>query len=74
MNRPSPEPIPSYGERNEQQGEPVNRDEAREYAELADDVRAASQARARMADGRRIELTVDELTALVSPEGGPGES
>ncbi|WDN52498.1 hypothetical protein [Streptomyces clavuligerus] len=52
----------------------MNRDEAREYAELADDVRAASQARARMADGRRIELTVDELTALVSPEGGPGES
>ncbi|MER7050593.1 hypothetical protein [Streptomyces jumonjinensis] len=47
----------------------MNRDEAREYAELADDAQAASQARARMADGRRIELTVDELTALVRPGG-----
>ncbi|MER7047565.1 hypothetical protein [Streptomyces jumonjinensis] len=47
----------------------MNRDEAREYEELSDDAQAASQARARMADGRRIELTVDELTALVSPGG-----
>ncbi|MFI1865513.1 hypothetical protein [Streptomyces jumonjinensis] len=47
----------------------MNRDEAREYAELADDAQAASQARARMADGRRIELTVEELAALVRPGG-----
>ncbi|MEU3597178.1 hypothetical protein ABZ714_00345 [Streptomyces sp. NPDC006798] len=52
----------------------MNRDEAREYAELADDAEAASRARARMADGRRIELTVDELADLVRSEGKPRES
>ncbi|MGW1281737.1 hypothetical protein ACWD4V_32895 [Streptomyces tsukubensis] len=51
----------------------MNRDEAREYAELADDVQAASQARARMADGRRIEMTVGELADLVRPETGGDE-
>lgn len=51
----------------------MNEDEARAYAELADDVRAASQARARMADGRRIETTVEELAALVRPETGGDE-
>ncbi|MGW1279321.1 hypothetical protein ACWD4V_20565 [Streptomyces tsukubensis] len=51
----------------------MNGDEAREYEELADDVQAASEARARIADGRRIEMTVGELAALVSPEtGGDG--
>ncbi|MER6913362.1 hypothetical protein ABT354_16975 [Streptomyces sp. NPDC000594] len=51
----------------------MNRDDAREYAELADDVRAASQARARMADGRRIEMTVEELADLVRPDADGDE-
>ncbi|GLF95543.1 hypothetical protein [Streptomyces yaizuensis] len=51
----------------------MNGDEAREYAELTDDVRAASEARARMADGRRIEMTVEELADLVRPEAGGDE-
>ncbi|MGV9312085.1 hypothetical protein ACWDR0_07805 [Streptomyces sp. NPDC003691] len=46
----------------------MNGDEAREYAELTDDVQAASEARARIADGRRIEMTVEELATLIRPD------
>ncbi|MFH8586023.1 hypothetical protein ACH4GP_16675 [Streptomyces celluloflavus] len=52
-------------------------EEIRTYAEAVDDAEAASLGRARMADGRRIELTVDELAELVGAEatgelgGGP---
>ncbi|MFE1174244.1 hypothetical protein [Streptomyces sp. NPDC058773] len=42
--------------------------EIRTYDEAVDDVQAASLGRARMADGRRIELTVDELAQLVGAE------
>ncbi|MFF2025053.1 hypothetical protein ACFVW2_25005 [Streptomyces sp. NPDC058171] len=51
----------------------MNRDEFREYAEPADDVQAALEARARMADGQRIEMTVEELVVLVRPETGGDE-
>ncbi|MFF4605969.1 hypothetical protein ACFY12_24915 [Streptomyces sp. NPDC001339] len=49
-------------------------EEIRTYAEAVDDAEAASLGRARMADGRRIELTVDELVQLVGAEatGEPG--
>ncbi|MFJ9417625.1 hypothetical protein ACIRPT_26150 [Streptomyces sp. NPDC101227] len=43
-------------------------EEIRTYAEAVDDAEAASLGRARMADGRRIELTVDELAQLVGAE------
>ncbi|AJT68646.3 hypothetical protein T261_7044 [Streptomyces lydicus] len=43
-------------------------EEIRTYAESVDDTEAASLGRARMANGRRIELTVDELAQLVGAE------
>ncbi|MFI0155767.1 hypothetical protein [Streptomyces lydicus] len=43
------------------------------YAEAVDDAEVASLGRARMADGRRIELTVDELAQLIGAEA-TGES
>ncbi|MEU6375876.1 hypothetical protein [Streptomyces sp. NPDC046909] len=39
--------------------------EIREHDEAVDDVEAASLGRSRMADGRRIELSVGELARLV---------
>ncbi|MFD6995081.1 hypothetical protein ACFWA5_02105 [Streptomyces mirabilis] len=39
------------------------------YDEAVDDVEAASLGRARMADGRRIELNVEELAQLLDGEG-----
>ncbi|MFC9649575.1 hypothetical protein [Streptomyces sp. NPDC056937] len=38
------------------------------HDEVVDDVAAASLGRFRMADGRRIELTVEELARLVDAE------
>ncbi|WP_268982445.1 hypothetical protein [Streptomyces sp. MBT53] len=38
------------------------------YDEFVDDVEAASLGRSRMADGRRIELTVEELARLMDAE------
>ncbi len=46
-------------------------EEIRRYGEAVDDAEAASLGRARMADGRRIELTVDELAQLVAPPRSP---
>ncbi|MFG3112861.1 hypothetical protein ACGF4C_00515 [Streptomyces sp. NPDC048197] len=43
-------------------------EESRTYAEAVDDAEAATLGRARMADGRRIELTVHELAQLVGAE------
>ncbi|WP_435244418.1 hypothetical protein [Streptomyces sioyaensis] len=43
-------------------------EEIRTYAEAVDDAEAASLGRARMADGRRIELSVQELAQLVGVE------
>ncbi|MGA5631418.1 hypothetical protein [Streptomyces lydicamycinicus] len=43
-------------------------EEIRTYDEAVDDAEAASLGRARMVDGRRIELTVDELAQLVGAE------
>ncbi|MFE7312867.1 hypothetical protein ACFU7T_07125 [Streptomyces sp. NPDC057555] len=43
-------------------------EEIRTYDEAVDDAEAASLGRTRMADGRRIELTVDELAQLVGAE------
>ncbi|MFG2862259.1 hypothetical protein [Streptomyces sioyaensis] len=43
-------------------------DEIRAYDEAVDDVEAASLGRARMAKGRRIELSVQELAQLVAAE------
>ncbi|MFC4607770.1 hypothetical protein ACFO9E_08070 [Streptomyces maoxianensis] len=43
-------------------------EEIRVYDEAVDDVEAASLGRARMADGRRIELSVEELARLVDAE------
>lgn len=49
-------------------------EEIRTYAEAVGDAEAASQGWARITDGRRIELTVDELAQLVGAEatGGRG--
>lgn len=46
-------------------------EEMNTHNETADDADAASLGRARMADGRRIELTVDELArmAIAGTEG-----
>ncbi|MGW6909242.1 MULTISPECIES: hypothetical protein [Streptomyces] len=43
-------------------------EENRVYDEAVDDVEAASLGRSRMADGRRIELSVEELARLVDTE------
>lgn len=47
-------------------------EEIRAYDEAVDDVEAAALGRARMADGRRIELNVKELAQLLI--GGGGEA
>ncbi|MFE7782177.1 hypothetical protein [Streptomyces nigrescens] len=47
-------------------------EEIRAYDEAVDDVEAASVSRARMADGRRIELSVQGLAQLVAA-GTTGE-
>lgn len=46
----------------------------RTYDEAVDDAVASSLGRSRMADGRRVELSVEELARAVedSPEGGVG--
>ena len=46
-------------------------EEIRAYYEAADDAEVAPLGRARMADGRRIELTVEDLARLVgaTPRG-----
>ncbi|WP_179858372.1 hypothetical protein [Streptomyces sp. OK228] len=48
-------------------------EEMRVYDEAVDDVEAASLGRSRMADGRRIELSVEELVLLVDAraDGSP---
>lgn len=43
-------------------------EEARTYDEASDDVEAASLGRSRMADGRRVVITVEELVLLVDAE------
>lgn len=43
-------------------------EEIRVHDEAVDDVEAASLVRCRMADGRRIELSVEELARLVDAE------
>ncbi|WP_405931521.1 hypothetical protein [Streptomyces sp. NBC_00827] len=43
-------------------------EEIRVHDESVDDVEAASLGRSRMADGRRIELTVKELARLMDAE------
>ncbi|MFJ3939132.1 hypothetical protein [Streptomyces parvus] len=43
--------------------------ELRTYGETVDDVVAASLGRSRMADGRRIELSVEELAQAVGAAG-----
>lgn len=52
----------------------LENEEIRTYVEEVDDAEAASLGRTRIADGRRIELTVDELAQLVGAEatGEPG--
>ncbi|MFC9643509.1 hypothetical protein ACFTZF_33915 [Streptomyces mirabilis] len=45
-------------------------EEIRVYDEAVDDVEVASLGRARMADGRRIELKVEELAQLLDGGGG----
>ncbi|SFG90622.1 hypothetical protein [Streptomyces mirabilis] len=45
-------------------------EEIRTYDEAGDDVEVASLGRARMADGRRIELKVEELAQLLDGGGG----
>lgn len=40
------------------------------YDETVDDVAAASLGRSRMADGRRIDLSVEELAEAVGAGGG----
>ncbi|KOG29498.1 hypothetical protein ADK35_02050 [Streptomyces viridochromogenes] len=46
-------------------GAGLSSEESREHDEAVDDVEAASLGRSRMADGRRIELSVGELARLV---------
>lgn len=48
-------------------------EEIRVYDETIDDVEAAALGRARMAEGRRIELNVDELVLLLDAgaDGSP---
>ncbi|MFJ9419990.1 hypothetical protein ACIRPT_38430 [Streptomyces sp. NPDC101227] len=43
-------------------------EDIRTYYEAVDDEKAGSVGRARMADARRIELTVDELARLLGVE------
>ncbi|UKY55595.1 hypothetical protein [Streptomyces inhibens] len=43
-------------------------EEIRTYDEAVDDAEAASLGRARLADGRRIELSVEDLAQLVGAE------
>ena len=43
-------------------------EESGAYDEAVDDAEAASLGRSRMADGRRIELSVEELARLVDTE------
>ncbi|MFG3363528.1 hypothetical protein ACGF0K_00945 [Streptomyces sp. NPDC048156] len=43
-------------------------EEIRVRDEAVDDVEAASLGRSRMADGRRIEVSVEELARLVAAE------
>jgi hypothetical protein len=46
-------------------GEGLGGEEIRVYEEVVDDAEAAALGRARMADGRRIELNVEELGQLL---------
>lgn len=46
----------------------MENEEIRTYDEAVDDAQAASLGRARMADGRRIALSVEELAWLVGVE------
>lgn len=41
----------------------------RTYAETVDDAVAASLGRSRMVDGRRIELSIEELMEALTPAG-----
>ncbi|MFJ1602563.1 hypothetical protein ACIOHS_04205 [Streptomyces sp. NPDC088253] len=43
-------------------------EEIRVYDEVVDDVEASSLGRSRMADGRRIELSLEDLARLVDAE------
>lgn len=49
-------------------GAGLGSEEIRVQDEAVDDVEAASLGRSRMADGRRIELSVEELARLVDAE------
>ncbi|MFJ8107976.1 hypothetical protein [Streptomyces sp. NPDC096132] len=50
----------------------MSSEEIREHDEAVDDVEAASLGRSRLADGRRVELSVEELVRLVNAEAdGP---
>ncbi len=49
-------------------GSGLGSEEIRVYDEVVDDVAAASLGRSRMVDGRRIELSVEELARLVDAE------
>ena len=49
----------------EKGGAGLSSEEIRAHDEAVDDVEAASLGRSRMADGRRIELSVEELARLV---------
>ncbi|MFD5537657.1 hypothetical protein ACFWIJ_07325 [Streptomyces sp. NPDC127079] len=46
----------------------MSSEEIRAHDEAVDDVEAASLGRSRMADGRRIELSVGELARLTNVE------
>ena len=46
----------------------MSSEEIRAHDEAVDDAEAASLGRSRMADGRRIELSVGELARLVDAE------
>lgn len=60
------------GERREGGGTGLDSEEIRVRDEAVDDAEAASLGRSRMADGRRVELSVEELVRLVDAEAdGP---
>lgn len=58
----------SWGRPIAVEGANLESEEIRTYNEAADDAEAASLGRARMADGRLIELSVEDLAQLVGAE------
>lgn len=72
MNRPSFRLVRErpFAEASEKKGEGagLGSEEIRVRDEAVDDAEAASLGRSRMADGRRVELSVEELVRLVDAD------